>query len=352
MSFPKFQRTAVTDAGDVIPGATVTVRDQTTGLTSNIFSDRAGSVPKSNPFNTGNDGFVEFYASNGEYRIEVSGGAGSIEWGYVPLVGAAALLDTGVGSGEIPTADDLESGAFTTVGTAATKDAGTASEELATNAHVAKQVHAGQSMTYGGTADAITLTSVNTVALTALKEGDVFRFDATAANTGAVTFIVDDIGSPLAGVDIEGNVLTAGYIRNDGETIVRYDLANTRFIVGIAARDQYHTTNLNPNVFGSGANTLVAVGEVFSSTLAVVYLACSLPDAPNSISVPSTYKIEVLTGTGTLVLGSGLDVGDISLSSNSSGKLAQINVSIPSTGSRGQVRLIGETATSKVTVNP
>lgn len=122
MSFPKFQRTAVTEAGAVIPGATVTVRVQATGLLAGIFSDRAGTVTKDNPFNTGDDGLVEFYALNGEYRIEVTGGSGSIEWGYAPLVGAAALLDTGTESGEIPTTDDLESGAFTAVGTAATKD--------------------------------------------------------------------------------------------------------------------------------------------------------------------------------------------------------------------------------------
>lgn len=107
MSFPKFQRTAVTDTGDVISGATITVRDQNTGIPANIYSNRAGSTSKPNPFTTGPDGLIEFFAENGEYRIEVVGGSGSIEWEYVQLGGTAATRDVGTGAGNV-----MEVGAF------------------------------------------------------------------------------------------------------------------------------------------------------------------------------------------------------------------------------------------------
>lgn len=38
-----------------------------------IYTDPAGVVPKSNPFTTGPDGMVDFYAENGDYWLHVGG---------------------------------------------------------------------------------------------------------------------------------------------------------------------------------------------------------------------------------------------------------------------------------------
>jgi len=89
MALPNWQRTIQTESGDVVPGAEVTVVLEATGLTADIFSDRAGDTAKSNPFFTGNDGFAEFYASPGEYRITAEGPAGTRTWRYEVLVGTA-----------------------------------------------------------------------------------------------------------------------------------------------------------------------------------------------------------------------------------------------------------------------
>ena len=92
----------------------------------------------------------------------------------------------------------------------------------------ARQVHGGQFMTYGVTADAITLTSVNTVALTAVATGDLFRFRATAANTGATTINPDGIAA-VACLTVTGVALPADYIRTDVDTVCVYD--GTNYIV-------------------------------------------------------------------------------------------------------------------------
>ena len=75
----------------------------------------------------------------------------------------------------------------------------------------------GAFMTYGGAANAITLTAVNTTTVTSFSEGQKVRFRATATNTGATTIN----GDPC--IDPQGNALTAGYIGTNADTTAVFD---------------------------------------------------------------------------------------------------------------------------------
>jgi hypothetical protein len=90
---------------------------------------------------------------------------------------------------------------------------------------------AGQRAAYGGTANAITLTTGRAISGTP-PAGLAVRFRATAANTGATTIALDG-GSAVACRTERGAVLPAGYIRAAGsgysETIAIYD--GTHWIV-------------------------------------------------------------------------------------------------------------------------
>lgn len=80
--------------------------------------------------------------------------------------------------------------------------------------------------TYGGTANAITLTPL--VARSVYVTGDKVRFRATATNTGATTINVSGLGVKTC-VTVTGATLPAGYIRTDVDTSAVYD--GTNFVV-------------------------------------------------------------------------------------------------------------------------
>ena len=86
----------------------------------------------------------------------------------------------------------------------------------------------GDYFTYGGTANAITLTSANLKAGGTLIAGMKFRFKATTTNTGATTISVDG-GAATACVTPTGVALPAGFIRTDVVTECEYD--GSSFIV-------------------------------------------------------------------------------------------------------------------------
>ena len=93
MELPIFQRTVVKDNGDIIPNAQVEVRLESNGALATLYSDRAGTVSLSNPFNAYSTGLAEFYASSGEYNITATGDGSEIIWRYFALVDLATLGD-------------------------------------------------------------------------------------------------------------------------------------------------------------------------------------------------------------------------------------------------------------------
>jgi len=99
------------------------------------------------------------------------------------------------------------------------------SEFVIMNEAAALYARSGNYMTYGGTADAITLTSANCIPSPALTSGMEFRFQASATNTGATTIQVDG-GAAIDCITPTGVALPAGFIRTDVETVCTFDGAD------------------------------------------------------------------------------------------------------------------------------
>jgi len=103
MSIPIYQRVAVTDAGDIIPGAEYTVINENTGLAFPIYSDRAGTALKSAPYFADANGVVQFYIAAGTtFRVTATGGVGSYTDRYV-YAAYAQEASTDAGAGRIMT---------------------------------------------------------------------------------------------------------------------------------------------------------------------------------------------------------------------------------------------------------
>ena len=93
MSLPIYQRVAVTDAGDVIPGAEYTVINENTGVAAPIYSDRTGLTLKSAPYFADSVGTIQFYIAQGTtFRVAASGGVGTYTDRYVYGVAEAVLV--------------------------------------------------------------------------------------------------------------------------------------------------------------------------------------------------------------------------------------------------------------------
>ena len=103
MSLSVWQRNIVTEAGDVIPDAEIEVFFAGSSSKPSLFSDPDGNSSLTNPFNADTNGFARFYVSGGRYDIAVNG---TVLWEDVAL-GTAQGRDTGTGSDEVPTNEDL-----------------------------------------------------------------------------------------------------------------------------------------------------------------------------------------------------------------------------------------------------
>ena len=102
-----WQATIQNAAGDIVPGAEITVIDEGTGLNAVIFSSKAGAA-LTNPFNADAGGFSQFYSGPGEYRITAFDiGTGLTQTFDNWRLGDAGAHDVGTATGQIPTADDL-----------------------------------------------------------------------------------------------------------------------------------------------------------------------------------------------------------------------------------------------------
>jgi len=94
MSLPIYQRVAVTDAGDVIPGAEYTVINENTGVAAPIYSDRTGVTLLSAPYFADSVGTIQFFIAQGTtFRVAASGGVGTYTDRYVYGVAEAVLVD-------------------------------------------------------------------------------------------------------------------------------------------------------------------------------------------------------------------------------------------------------------------
>jgi len=96
MSLPIYQRVAVTDAGDVIPGAEYTVINENTGVAAPIYSDRTGATLLTAPYFADSVGTIQFFIAQGTtFRVAASGGVGTYTDRYVYGVAEAVLVEPG-----------------------------------------------------------------------------------------------------------------------------------------------------------------------------------------------------------------------------------------------------------------
>lgn len=89
---------------------------------------------------------------------------------------------------------------------------------------------AGNFLSYGGTANAITLTSNNAQPAKSYKDGAQYKFRATASNTGAATISVDGLPAKACKT-ITGAALASGHIRTDMQSVATYYATGDSFVV-------------------------------------------------------------------------------------------------------------------------
>lgn len=159
----------------------------------------------------------------------------------------------------------------------------------------------GDYFTYGGTANAITLTSANLKAGGTLIAGMKFRFKATASNTGATTITVDG-GSTINCVTPTGVALPADFIRTDVITECEYDGAN--FVVSRkvesgsdAGRDWMLFENGDVSIYIESEQSMTATSEIditYSFPFELVnipYINHSIADIRSSVIGSSNFDI-------------------------------------------------------------
>lgn len=85
-----WQRNITTDAGDIVPGATIEVRREVPGAPLvQLYSDRDGLVSIGNPFTADANGFAAFHVEGGAYKITATATIAGEDfekiWRYVPI---------------------------------------------------------------------------------------------------------------------------------------------------------------------------------------------------------------------------------------------------------------------------
>jgi hypothetical protein len=93
MSIPVFNRTITDAAGNVVPNAQITVVDERTDTLATLFDNRDGDVGKSNPFTADINGFAQFFAAPGVYRVTAEFGALSRTWRFESLLDNAVDIE-------------------------------------------------------------------------------------------------------------------------------------------------------------------------------------------------------------------------------------------------------------------
>lgn len=74
MTLFRWQAPVQDEEGNVVPGASVEVRFEGSGLLATLYADKAGLIPLGNPFTADDNGAAVFYAAPGFYRITATSG--------------------------------------------------------------------------------------------------------------------------------------------------------------------------------------------------------------------------------------------------------------------------------------
>jgi hypothetical protein len=203
----RWQRTIVNQAGDILPGAEVTVLNEVGGGLASLFTDRDGTMPAGNPIIADANGFAAFHVAGGAYRIDVVSGAFSQTLRYVGIGLLSEQDEEGLQpENNLSDVDDaVES--FDNIKQGATEDA-TGVSEFSTTAEVRAA---------GAADDTVIRTRKlrEAAALVPLTDAATVALDWTAAINFSLTITTDRIlGNPTNG--IPGQTRTVFVISDGG----------------------------------------------------------------------------------------------------------------------------------------
>lgn len=227
-------------------------------------------------------------------------------------------------------------GEISGLGTAATRDATTSP----TDTTAGRVTKVGDFGSGGWAVEALDLNTISGV-------GGIYKFDSSTINKPIPNGVLfhaartNDIWGQLVISRVgTGSELGRAWIRAASGT------ANE-----IVTKEIYTTGNLNTLEFGgSGANSLIGFGGVATSTIAQIYLPANLSLAPSSISVAGTFALQTIGGT---VIQSGIGSGSISISASAkSPRWCVLNVTSNGLTINDTLKLVAESTSSKITVNP
>jgi hypothetical protein len=142
--------------------------------------------------------------------------------------------------------------------------------------------------TVGGTANAITLTTSASYPFSALADGMLVAFKATADNTGATTIDVDSLGAKA--IRLQGDTAcSGGEIKNKGTYLLKYDSA-------------YNSSAGAWVLLNSGTSIALPVSVANGGTGLSSYTSGDLPYASGSTTIS---KLGIGTNGQSLVVSSG-----------------------------------------------
>lgn len=93
-TYAAYQFQVVDEAGNIVPGANVAVRDEAPGFPLvTIYADRDGSTPLGNPFTADSNGYALFFVAGGAYKIVADDGNGFSRTWRFQAIGLLAEKD-------------------------------------------------------------------------------------------------------------------------------------------------------------------------------------------------------------------------------------------------------------------
>lgn len=303
MPRPIYQRVAVTDTGDIIPGAEYTVTNENTGTEQTIYNARSGGSVITQPAFADANGVIQFWTDPGvTYRVEATGGVGTYTDRYVEANSAQtsptdttpdALMKVGAGGWLIP-----------------------------------------QTIVASGSFNDLIKPAKYWVTASSVTDGP----DSSNA------FIVD-----VSGGDSGANkryTQTARLISSTG-VIAIYERTFRTESGWAVWQELYHTGNLNTLEFFGAAGRDIAYGFAESGTVAAFSIPINLFSVPSSITVTGTFAI-IDAGGATLASG----VTPVITGRSSVNLLTLQIVGLTGLATGEPLRLRCTDSSSKITVNP
>jgi len=236
MSLPIYQRVAVTDAGDVIPGAEYTVINENTGVAAPIYSDRTGATLLSAPYFADSVGTIQFFIAQGTtFRVAASGGVGSYTDRYVYGVAEAVLVQADgnveILSGNFGIGTSSPAAQLEVWGAPATYNFSAGTDPLVNAAIISDNVNA-------GTGPALVLGSVYSGDNTVANARIFAERQSTGASNAGATDLIFEVGQASGSALVERlRIESAGNV-GIGTSSPIYPLS----VSGEASIDLFNTT--------------------------------------------------------------------------------------------------------------